>query len=283
MPNSRFLPLLLALPACSDTYDFKPDPGFGELGVGVFLYRCPFGGDPHCANGEDTAAQFPRAFAVGGRINLRYDWRDDDTEHLGDPLPQLQSAAPALLARQGDGFTALVPGYAAVLAVTGNSQVVDLRHLHIREIDSLQIVPDDMTGSPGLYELDLAPGDRPGLQALALDSDDVLLGGVLGYTWTTADPTVVAILAGSEGGLVRLEALAPGATVLTLALGERSVQLPISVISESITSTDDSGSSGDTDSSSSDTGDTGSDTGSSSSESSGDSSGDSSGSTGGAL
>ena len=281
MPNSRFLPLLLALPACSDTYDFKPDPGFGELGVGVFLYRCPFGGDPHCANGEDTATQFPRAFALGGRINLRYDWRDDDDEHLGDPLPQLQSAASSLLVRQGDGFTALVPGYAAVLAVTGNSQVVDLRHLHIREIDSLQIVPGDgdMTGSPGLSELDLAPGDRPGLQAIALDSDDVLLGGVLGYTWTTADPAVVAILAGSEGGLVRLEALTPGATVLTLSQGELSLQLPITVTDEPITSTDDSGSSGATDSSSGDTGDTGG----SSSESSGDSSGDSSGSTGGAL
>ena len=281
MPNSRFLPLLLALPACSDTYDFKPDPGFGELGVGVFLYRCPFGGDPHCANGEDTATQFPRAFALGGRINLRYDWRDDDDEHFGEPLPQLQSAASSLLVRQGDGFTALVPGYAAVLAVTGNSQVVDLRHLHIREIDSLQIVPGDgdMTGSPGLSELDLAPGDRPGLQAIALDSDDVLLGGVLGYTWTTADPAVVAILAGSEGGLVRLEALTPGATVLTLSQGELSLQLPITVTDEPITSTDDSGSSGATDSSSGDTGDTGG----SSSESSGDSSGDSSGSTGGAL
>ena len=37
-PRTLSIPLLLALSACSDTYTPEPDPGFGELGVGVFLF-----------------------------------------------------------------------------------------------------------------------------------------------------------------------------------------------------------------------------------------------------
>ena len=267
--------LALGLTACSDTYDPNPGPKYGELGVGVFLYECPSSGDPFCSDGIGTGDEFPQAFALGGRINLEYDWRDD-TEHIGDPPPQLQSAAPSLLTREGDGFTALATGYAAVLAVTGNNEVVDLVHLHIREIDELQVVPADQPGAAPLQQLMLARGDDRELQAIAVDSDSVLLGGVLGHTWTSADPTIVAIVAGGGSGRARIRAFQSGTTTLTLAHDTMSVQLTVTVEGED----DDTGSESGSESGSSDS------SGDSSGESSGssdDTGGDSSGSSGGVL
>lgn len=247
--------LLAALTACTDDYEYEPDPGYGELGVGVFLYECPTSGDSFC-DGGDPAPTFPTAFALGGRIFLQYAWKDD-SDHFSDPVPQLQSASPLLLAPAGDGFTAVATGYAAVLAVTGNSEIVDLRHLHIREIDALQISGQ---GDPlALTELQLEPGIETTLQARAVDTDDRTLGGVLGYAWSTGDAAILSITAGAESGQVRLQAVGPGETTLTLTLGERSLVLPVEVtaISDPTTSTasesSDSSASSDTDSDSTDT------------------------------
>jgi len=279
-PKTPYL-LVLGLAACSDTYDHEPGPAYGELGVGVFLYECPTSGDPFCDGGSGVGDEFPRAFALGGRINLQYDWRDDD-EHLTDPPPQLQSASPSLLVRDGDGFTAVSPGYAAVLAVTGNSEVVDLVYLHIREVDTLQVVPAELPGAAPLQELTLTAGADKELQALAVDSDRVLLGGVLGHTWTSADPSILAVVAGGDTGRVRITAGIAGTTTLTVVHEDRSVQLAITVEGEiaepataSSESGSESGSTGDTDDTT--TGDTTSDS------SSGDTGSDSSGSTGGVL
>ncbi|MBK7827894.1 hypothetical protein [Nannocystis sp.] len=277
----RFLLLLAALPACSDDYEYKPDPGYGELGVGVFLYECPTSGDPYCANGS-PAAEFPQAFALGGRIHLKYNWKDD-SEHFSDPLPQLQSASPTLLARESDGFTALATGYAAVLAVTGNSEIVDLRHLHIREIDALRV--SNIGDTLPLSELHLEAGAETLLQARALDVDDVTLGGVLGHAWTTADPDILSITAGADSGQVRLQGGLAGDTTLTLTLGELSVAIAVTIEPpEDGTSTGstDSTSTGSTDSTG-DTDATGTGTGTDSSTGTSTDTGTSTGTTGGAL
>ena len=279
--------LLLGLTACSDTYDHEPGPAYGELGVGVFLYECPTSGDPFCDDGSEVSNEFPRAFALGGRINLQYDWRDDD-EHLTDPPPQLQSASPSLLVRQGEGFTAVTPGYAAVLAVTGNSEVVDLVHLHIREVDSLQVVPAELPGAAPLQQLTLPAGTDRELQALAVDTDLVLLGGVLGHTWTSADPSIVSITAGGDSGRVRIAAGTPGTTTLTVLHEDLSVQLEITVDGEipepdtASSSSDESGSESTGDPDTSSTGDA-STTGTGDSSSSDGTGSDSSGSSGGVL
>ena len=272
MPKTPYL-LVLGLTACSDSYTHEPGPAYGELGVGVFLYQCPTSGDPFCDGGTGVGDEFPRAFALGGRINLQYDWRDDD-EHLTDPPPQLQSASPSLLTRDGDGFTALTTGHAAILAVTGNNEVVDLIHLHIREVDALQVVPAELTDAAPLQELTLSAGSTSELQALAVDTDRVLLGGVLGHTWTSADPAVLAVVAGGDTGRVRIEAGIAGTTTLTVAHDTVSVQLTITVEGEIDEPT---GSSGDSTGSSGDfTGSTGETTGTGTGS-------DSTGSTGGVL
>lgn len=241
--------LLATLPGCTDDYNYEPDPGFGELGVGVFLYECPTSGDSFCADGN-PAPVFPTAFALGGRIHLQYQWKDD-SDHSTDPVPQLQSASPALLGAASDGFTALATGYAAVLAVTGNSEVVDLRHLHIREIASLQI--SDASETLALTELQLEPGLDATLQARAVDADDVTLGGVLGYAWSTGDPDILTLTTGADSGQVRVRAVNPGATTLTLNQGERSVVVNVTVNDPQSTATDTDATSSSDDTSTSDT------------------------------
>lgn len=272
--------LVLGLTACSDSYTHDPGPAYGELGVGVFLYECPTSGDPFCDGGTGVGDEFPRAFALGGRINLQYDWRDDE-EHIGDPPPQLQSASPSFLTREGDGFTALATGYAAVLAVTGNSEVVDLIHIQIREVDALQVVPAGLPGAAPLQALTLSAGTTSELQALAVDTDRVLLGGVLGHTWTSADPAVLAVVAGGDSGRVRVAAGIAGTTTLTVVHDTVTVQLTITVEGETDEPTGSSG-----DSSSDSTGDStssGTDTGSDTDATTGTGTGDSTSSTGGVL
>ena len=273
--------LVLTLTACSDSYTHDPGPAYGELGVGVFLYECPTSGDPFCDGGTGVGDEFPRAFALGGRINLQYDWRDD-AEHIGDPPPQLQSASSSFLTREGDGFTALATGYAAVLAVTGNNEVVDLIHLQIREVDALQVVPAELPGAAPLQALTLAAGTTSELQALAVDTDRVLLGGVLGHTWTSADPEIVAVVAGGDSGRVRVAAGIAGTTTLTVAHDAVTVQLTITVEGETNEPTGSSSDSSDSsDSSGSSDDSTGTDT---TSTGTSDSTGsDSTGSTGGVL
>ncbi len=221
----RRLLLLAALSGCTDDYQYEPDPGYGELGIGVFLYECPTSGDSFCPDGS-PAPVFPQAFALGGRIHLQYDWKDD-SDHFGDPQPQLQSASPQLLAPAADGFTAVATGYAAVLAVTGNSEVVDLRHLHIREVASLQA--STLGETLPLTELTLAPASEAVLQARAVDADDITLGGVLGYAWSTGDANILTITAGADSGQVRVQAVNQGETTLNLLLGERSLAITVTV------------------------------------------------------
>lgn len=263
----RRLLLLAALSGCTDDYQYEPDPGYGELGIGVFLYECPTSGDSFCPDGS-PAPVFPQAFALGGRIHLQYDWKDD-SDHFGDPQPQLQSASPQLLAPAADGFTAVATGYAAVLAVTGNSEVVDLRHLHIREVASLQA--STLGETLPLTELTLEPASEAVLQARAVDADDITLGGVLGYAWSTGDANILTITAGADSGQVRVQAVNQGETTLNLLLGERSLAITVTVgpppddsstgASDSASTTDATTGTDTTDATT--TSDTGSDTGSS--------------------
>ena len=226
--RTPILLFLLALPACSESYEHDPAPKPGELGVGAFLYRCPTAGDPACPGGVLIAPAFPEAFARGSRISLTYTWADD-ADHYNDPLPQLESPVLSLLRRDGDRFIALATGYAPILAVTGNSQVVDLVHLWLREVDALKAVDTADPSAVSLLELKLAEGDTAELQGFPVDGDGVRLGGVLPQSWASADPTVLAIVAGGDTGLVRVEARGVGATTLTLTLGEHALALPVTV------------------------------------------------------
>lgn len=281
----RIHPLLfgLAIVACTDDPEDPNPSGSGELGVGTFTYLCRSEGDFTCQLGV-TESAFPQAFALGGRFGLRYAWKDD-LDHINEPLPALQSAAPGQLQYAGDTFTALTAGYAAVLAVTGNSEVVDLIHAAIREVDDLRLV--DPTMLPNIAPLTdlIVPLGGFDVQLVPLDLNDVPLSGALDVAWSLDVQGIVQITTGDGTGRVHLEALIGGEATLTATLGDRSVSLPITVDPEfepttgdtddtttilttgdTTDTTDATGSTGDTDSSGSDSTATTADT---SSESSG--------------
>jgi hypothetical protein len=279
---------LLALAACPDGSYTPPDPGTGELGIGVFTYRCRSVGDPACAPGE-IFGPFPEAIALGGQFGLDYAWQDA-SEHYGDPLPVLQSGAPDLLRQDGDAFTALEPGYVAVLAIRGNTRLVDLRHLYLREVAGLRVV--DVPGLPNyapLAELTVVAGEAAEFQAVPLDAADTPLAGTLPFTWAAGDEAVVRVAEGGDRGRVRVEGVAVGESTLTVTLGERVLALPIRVEAGPPATTGTDTEATDTDPTGTDTTDTSTDTSSTGTDTDTDTDTDTSGTgtdtdtTGGAL
>ncbi|MBA3546158.1 MAG: hypothetical protein H0T76_06735 [Nannocystis sp.] len=275
--------LILMLAACPDTADDdNPGAKVGEFGVGVFRYRCTAPGDPLCLDGVSTAQDFPEALARGSQIDLEFSWQDDE-DHRNEPLPELQSATSDRLRDDGARFTALEPGFVAVIAVTGNSQVVELVHFEIAEIDELRAVPSPVTDFPApLAQLDLVTGEERALQGLVVDIHDVQLGGIIPYSWASEDPTVLEVVSGGSTGRVRVRAVISGATNLVLTQGERTLTLPVLVEPGDAFTTGDPTSDGSSDGSSGSSGSTTADTGTTDDTDS-DTSGGSSGTSGGAL
>lgn len=226
----RIHPLLLGLllAACTDD-PADPNPGgSGELGVGIFTYYCRGEGDHVCSIGQ-TSAGFPKDFALGGRFGVTYAWMSA-TDHINEPLPALQTAAPEQLSLSADTFTARASGYAAILAVTGNSEVVDLIHAPIRAIDELRLVDGALL--PNLAPLTAVALPLSGtaeIQLVPFDQNDVPLAGALEVAWTLDSDVAVHIAAGQGTGRVRVEALAAGEATLTATHGDKLVTIPITV------------------------------------------------------
>ncbi len=226
----RIHPMFLGLVLITCTDDPQdPNPGgSGELGVGTFTYLCRSEGDFTCSIGQSSAS-FPKAFALHGRFGLSYAWKSE-LDHLNEPLPVLQPAAPEQLSFTTDTFTGLAAGFAAVLAVTGNSKVVDLIHASVRPVDDLRLV--DATTLPllaPLTELVLPVGVVSSVQLVPLDLNDVELSGALDVTWAIDGDTVAIIGAGQGTGRVRIDTLAAGETTLTATLGDKFVSLILTV------------------------------------------------------
>ena len=226
----RIHPILLGLlwAACTDD-PADPNPGgSGELGVGIFTYLCRGEGDYTCPIGQ-TSAAFPRDFALGGKFGLAYAWKTE-LDHINEPLPALQSAAPEQLGLSADTFTALAVGYAAILAATGNSEVVDLIHAPIRAIDDLRLVDAFLLPNVApLTDVVLPLSGLAQIQLVPLDLNDVPLAGALEVSWTLDSDTVAHIAAGQGTGRVRIEALAAGEATRTATLGDKLVAIPITV------------------------------------------------------
>jgi hypothetical protein len=226
----RIHPMFLGLVLITCTDDPQdPNPGgSGELGVGTFTYLCRSEGDFTCGIGQSSAS-FPKAFALGGRFGLSYAWKSE-LDHINEPLPVLQPAAPEQLSFTTDTFISLTAGFTAVLAVTGNSKVVDLIHASVRPVDDLRLV--DATMLPllaPLTELVLPVGVVSSVQLVPLDLNDVELSGALDVTWTIDGDTVAIIGAGQGTGRVRVDTLAAGETTLTATLGDKFVSIILTV------------------------------------------------------
>jgi hypothetical protein len=218
----------LALAACPDG-ETTPNPsGSGELGVGTFTYRCRSEGDFTCPIGQ-TSAAFPTAFVLGGRFGLDYAWKSE-TDHINEPLPALQSAAPERLDLTDQTFTAVKSGFAAILAVTGNSEIVDLIHAHVRPIDDLRLVDAAfLPSTPAFLEIKVPLAGSAFVQLVPLDLNDTPLSGALEVAWSLDDEAIAAIAVGQGTGRVRVDGLVAGTATLTAVVGDVVTTVPLVV------------------------------------------------------
>ncbi len=213
----------LPLTACNFNYN-DPPSSEGELGRGDFLYRCVGESDALCPAGSQAATGFPQAIALGGTFSLDYSYNN---EFAGEALPMLKSSAPDRISIENEIFTALAQGYTAINAVSGTSEVIDLKHLRVAAIDHLIITDNELTIG-AMIEVDT--GAQLSLLAAPYGVQDELLGGSLDYTWTSADPTIAAIVGAGSDEQVAIEGAAEGQTTVTVTVGELAIEITVVVL-----------------------------------------------------
>jgi hypothetical protein len=215
----------LALGACvigDDDNDDRPSRP-GELGAGDFVYVCVGDSDPLCANGA-VAETFPERIAVGARFGL--DYNPNDTLFSDGVGLRLDAPNAAVVRRDLDAFFIQQAGYQVFLAVTNESEVIDIQHILAANIDRIAVRTMD---SQDLDTIELSPGESITVEAVPQDALRSTLAGSLDYTWTIEDESIAAVASVDEDFDVTIEAAALGSTVLTIETAGFSQQVFIDV------------------------------------------------------
>jgi hypothetical protein len=179
-----------------------------------------------CAEGDASCARrHPLApLAIGARFHpeVSTDIAGTSTPHL-----QLESAAPDVLALDGDALVAKKPGASAVLITTDDGSVVDFVHVWVAPITSITLARRDgehVSGTVGLAvgeDLTLAPTMWNGAQQLS--------GEVEGQ-WTITGDAKLSVLRDGANDRRRLRARAPGKATLVVAMGDARATLDLEVL-----------------------------------------------------
>jgi hypothetical protein len=200
-----------------------PEGRPGDLGRGVFLYRCVLESDPMCdADAADLALD--TRVAVGARLGLYYEAND------GAGSRSVESASETLLEpMQTDTFRAREPGEVAVLVLGDDGRLFDLTHVGLDLVESVAL---DVKG--GIFDIDpssvqVLVDQTLEVRATPRDAADTILAGALLCDWESADPDIVAIETPPDDNVVTVRALAPGVTTLTVQLGSVPASLDITV------------------------------------------------------
>jgi hypothetical protein len=191
----------LLLHGCDENDDFDARDR-GELGNGHFVYECLNDTDSACADGG--TATLPQAMAVGGRFAMRF-------PVVSGAQPTVIAPAPSFVRPAGAGFEVLREGQFVMLAVNGNTEVVDLKHLRAANTAEVRVQAGNQ---PPVARLVLAEGQTLSLLAAPFDRDGVKLGGSLVYTWRSSDASCVSV--DSLAQLNRVTVRARGACVASL-------------------------------------------------------------------
>jgi hypothetical protein len=215
--------LLLGLTAC-EPEELDTSRERGDLGRGKFIYECLGDTDPACASGK---AVFPQAVAMGSRFALRFAI-DRGAQ------PTVIAAAPSFARTVPGGFEVARVGHLAFLAVNGNREVIDIKHLRSASVAEVRVRRD--AGLPEA-ELRVQPGDSFELTAVPFDAQGVELGGALDYAWSSADSTVLRVDTLPDLSRVGVRAVGPGQT--SLVINVEGQEYVLSVISGE--SVDDAG------------------------------------------
>jgi hypothetical protein len=186
---------LLAVAGCLEGDDYEESRLRGDLGRGTFLYGCYNASDTSCEGGNDA---LPKALAVGSRFDLRFSIESG-------PQPSVIAPAGDLVRRVDGAFEVRSAGEFALLAVNGNREVIDLKHLRGADVAEIRVQQ-----GRALPSATLALSPRQGVELLALPfaSGGVQLGGALGYAWSSSDERLLVV--DSLPGLNRVRVRAGG-------------------------------------------------------------------------
>ena len=201
----------LTAPGCVYDPDADDRPSRpGELGAGDFLYVCVGDSDPLCAEGS-VAETFPERIAVGGRFGLDFDPNDT----IGSDGVGLRIEAPdeTSVRTELGTFSIEQAGYQVFLAVSNESEVVDLKHMLAANIERISVRTMD---SQDLDTIELALGDAITVSAIPQDRLRSTLAGSLDYAWSMTDPSIAAVATVDEDFDVTIEAVAEGVTTLVV-------------------------------------------------------------------
>ncbi len=195
----------------------------GELGEGDFLYVCVGDSDPLCAEGS-VATTFPERIAVGGRFGL--DFNPNDSFRSDGVALRIEAPNDTVVRRELDTFTIEQAGYQVFLAVSNESEVVDLQHIRAANIERISVRTMD---SQDLDTIELALGESITVYAIPQDRLRSELAGSLDYAWSTADPSIAEVASVDEDFDVTIEAVSEGITTLVIQAAGFTQEVSIEV------------------------------------------------------
>jgi hypothetical protein len=176
----RCLLVALLLSACS----YVPNESkSGTFGNGNFSYVCINSQDPSCPNSSGFEQPFPSAIAFGGRFSVTY----TPSEPTSYPNVDIEPVSSDFFESDGEVFGALRVGTPSFVALTQDGTVLDFTSVTVEPIAAIQV--SDTTPALGPY----AVGTTRTYGATAQGSLGQTLAGDVPYSWTSSDPSVVAV------------------------------------------------------------------------------------------
>lgn len=197
----------------------------GNLGRGVFSYKCVDQSDSACKTAMSGPTEFPGSIAEGAQFRMDYKANGDPTKS-GNPT--LRPVSSVYLSKEADTFTALKSGFGAVIAKsTTTGEVIDYTLIKINPVGSLRL--SDLTGGLPPPTVTLIKGATAEYVAAALGVHGETLEGTLAYQWASSDPAIVTLQQGSPTAHMPILATAAGTATLTVTLGSQSKTLTVTV------------------------------------------------------
>lgn len=185
----------------------------GELGKGVFGYRCADPTDGACPRDGDRPATFPTTIALGASFDVDYDTLGEEVfVDLRSPTSHLRSDGPL--------FTAVEPGWAALVAYRGDA-VFDLVHVQI--VEPAELVLDVET-------TELEVGGQTTFAATLRTDDGEVCAGTVPYEWRVDPPGILALPGDLPDDRPRVTAIGPGVATVSVSDGTREVSLTVEVL-----------------------------------------------------
>lgn len=208
--------LTLSASGCPEDDDYDERGVRGDLGVGKFVYECLGVNDSACSDGTTGQAD---AIAVGGRFHMTFTVRSG-------PTPLVIPPATDQVRREDGAFVVLASGTFPLLAVTGNSEVVDLYHLRGAAIAEVRVQEEKELP---VSLLRLAENEAVTLSAVPFDARGVRLAGALTYTWRSGDTARLVIESLPQLHRVRVRARAPGRVPLMVDVAGKTFSIDVEI------------------------------------------------------